>query len=255
MSDNWRKPESVLLGMEHEMHNALTVRGAKATMSSREIAELTDKEHRNVMRDIRAMLDAINEDQLKFERMSPDAYGRQQPVFELDREMTELLLTGYSVELRRRVLARWRELEAEVARPTELSRMDILQIAMDAEREKLIAIEQRDEAIRTKSQISDRKTATAMATASAKAREVKRLQQELGRGQMHATVIAVEKALKRKFPANAYVALRKAAKAHGVQPTTVADPRWGTAKAWPAVAWREVHGIELADIFHLGTDQ
>lgn len=230
------------------MHNALTVRGAQATMSSREIAELTDKEHRNVMRDIRAMLDAINEDQLKFERMSPDAYGRQQPVFELDREMTELLLTGYSVELRRRVLARWRELETEAARPSELSRLEILQIAMDAEREKLVAIEQRDEAIRTKAQISDRKTATAMATASAMSREARRLRDELGRNHRHATIKAVKKVTGKEY---GWRKMKSFCELSDIHPSKVPDDQYGEVKAWPAVAWREVHGIELADIFPL----
>ena len=47
--------------------------------------------------------------------------------------------------------------------PAELSRLEILQIAMDAEQGRLVAETQRDEAIRTKAQIGSKREATAMA--------------------------------------------------------------------------------------------
>lgn len=87
------------------------------TMSSREIAELTDKELSHVHRDIRAMLDALKDDPvLDHVREDRDVRGYT-AAFHLSRELTYTLLTGYSVPLRRRVIARWQELEAKVARP------------------------------------------------------------------------------------------------------------------------------------------
>lgn len=76
------------------------------TMSSKEIAELTGKDHRNVMRDIRAMLEALGQDVLSFEQMSPDSYGRQQPVFNLPKDLTLTLVAGYNVTLRHRIVTR-----------------------------------------------------------------------------------------------------------------------------------------------------
>ena len=70
-----------------------------------------------------------------------------------------------------------------------------------------------------------------------------------GRNQQHATVIAVEKATDRKFAKNAYVALRRATKEYGLAAVEVVDARYGSVKAWPAIAWREAYGIELAEIF------
>ena len=81
-------------------------------MTSREIAELTGKDHKNVLADIRNMLAELQEDGLKFQRIYLDAMNRQQTEFILDRELTDTLLTGYSAILRRKVIARWRELEA-----------------------------------------------------------------------------------------------------------------------------------------------
>lgn len=95
--------------------NMMTVGGMSPTMSSREIAVLTEKEHKNVKRDIEKMLEELAEDTLKFERIYQDSMNREQTEFLLDRELTETLLTGYSAILRRKVVARWRELEA---RPT-----------------------------------------------------------------------------------------------------------------------------------------
>lgn len=83
-------------------------------MSSREIAALTEKQHQHVRRDIKNMLDQLEEDASKFERIYLDGMNRQQYEFTLDRELTETLLTGYNVLLRRKVIARWRELEGRV---------------------------------------------------------------------------------------------------------------------------------------------
>lgn len=77
------------------------------TMSSREIAELTGKEHFHVLRDIRAMLSELKEDESKFGGIFLDTMNRKQTEYHLDRELTDTLLTGYSAVMRRKVIARW----------------------------------------------------------------------------------------------------------------------------------------------------
>ncbi|WP_304350505.1 phage antirepressor KilAC domain-containing protein [Comamonas testosteroni] len=85
------------------------------TMSSREIAELTGKELGHVNRDIRAMLDSLPDDP-ELEHVREDQDGRgYTTAFHLGRELTYTLLAGYNVVLRRRVIARWQELEAQQA--------------------------------------------------------------------------------------------------------------------------------------------
>lgn len=107
------------------------------TMSSREIAVLTEKEHKNVKRDIERMLEELGEDRLKFERIFRDSLNRDQTEYALDRELTETLLTGYNAILRRTVIARWRELEESSTHNRQLSTIEILQIAMHSEQERI----------------------------------------------------------------------------------------------------------------------
>ncbi|MCP3750756.1 phage antirepressor KilAC domain-containing protein [Pseudomonas sp. SBB6] len=82
------------------------------TMSSVEIAELTGKLHKNVIRDIREMLDALQRDGSDLSHVLEAKDGRGYTAeFHLDRELTETLLTGYSIPLRRKVIHRLHELE------------------------------------------------------------------------------------------------------------------------------------------------
>ncbi|WP_330555195.1 Rha family transcriptional regulator [Burkholderia multivorans] len=87
------------------------------TMSSREIADLTGKEHRNVLRDVRALLDELNLDALSFEHIYKDASNRQQTEYRLPKRETLILVSGYSVQMRARIVDRWQELEAQATKP------------------------------------------------------------------------------------------------------------------------------------------
>ena len=81
------------------------------TMSSREIAEVTGKDHKNVKRDILSMLDSLSVDKLSFERTYLDKQNRKQTMYLLDKEYTLALVTGYNVAFRMAVIKRWQELE------------------------------------------------------------------------------------------------------------------------------------------------
>ncbi|KPB33563.1 Uncharacterized protein AC516_4767 [Pseudomonas amygdali pv. sesami] len=83
-------------------------------MSSREISELTGKRHPDVKRDIQTMASELKEDVSSFARIYLDTMNRRQTEYMLDREHTDCLLTGYSAELRMKVIRRWRELEGQV---------------------------------------------------------------------------------------------------------------------------------------------
>lgn len=84
------------------------------TMSSLEIAELIDKRHDNVMRDIRKLMEELNELKIE-EREYVDSRGKIQPMYELDEESTLTLVSGYNRILRNKIIRRWKELEQEKA--------------------------------------------------------------------------------------------------------------------------------------------
>ena len=102
-----------------------------ATMSSREIADLTGKAHPKVTADIEKMLIELGEDAAAFRHIYFDSMNREQVEYRLDRELTETLFTGYSAKLRRKVIARWHELEAGAAPAVPQSLSAALRLAAD----------------------------------------------------------------------------------------------------------------------------
>lgn len=83
------------------------------TMSSRQIAEFTGKEHKHVKRDIKSMLTSLELDESKFGRIFFDQYGREQTEYHLDEELTLTLVTGYDVKRRMIVIQEWKRLKEE----------------------------------------------------------------------------------------------------------------------------------------------
>ncbi|XTZ40273.1 phage antirepressor KilAC domain-containing protein [Salmonella enterica] len=106
------------------------------TMSSREISELTGKEHKNVMADIRRMLAELGEDALKFQRIYLDGMNRQQTEFSLDREHTDCLISGYEIKYRMAIVKRWHDLEKNRAIQVPQTLPEALRLAADLAEQK-----------------------------------------------------------------------------------------------------------------------
>lgn len=96
------------------------------TMSSKEIAVLTDKRHSDVLRDIRKILEELYKEEYHNAKVRFDKnqqltivngvevridYRGFEAEYILNKEMTYTLITGYSIKLRNAIIQRWEELE------------------------------------------------------------------------------------------------------------------------------------------------
>lgn len=124
--------------------------------------------------------------------------------------------------------------------------IEALENLLKAEKEKVALRLERDVAIETKAWIGRKREATSMATASKAVREKNRLAEKLGESKKHATVLAVEKKLNKKFK---WQPLKKWCKENDVEISTVHDDRYGTANSYPSGAWKSAYDVDLAKLF------
>jgi phage regulator Rha-like protein len=116
--DRWQElevlPGPLLLRKETEMADLIAVT-SNLTMSSREIAEMCEKQHNHVLRDIDEMLSKLDYPDLD-SQIKPTTYadgsGIQRKCYNLPKRETLILVSGYNLEFRAKIIDRWQELEA-----------------------------------------------------------------------------------------------------------------------------------------------
>ena len=138
--------------------NAFT--GTTQTMSSREIAELCDKRHDHVMRDIREALAQIHIEGAvpKFGGSYMGQDGTARPCFNLHKRETLILVSGYNIPMRAKIIDRWQELEA-AQRPDPMAALSdpaTMRALLLGYTEKVIALEGRVSELQPKAVALDR---------------------------------------------------------------------------------------------------
>jgi phage regulator Rha-like protein len=226
--------------------NQLTV--PVLTMSSREIAELTGKEHKNVCRVIRDLIsDHILDAQL--EPLKFEYRGQWFDYYELSKRDSFVVVARLSPEFTAHIVDRWQELEQKL-NPVFNLPQDLptaLRALADTHEQLQQAQFEREIAVKTKAHISDKKTATAMATASNAVQENTRLKDQIGQSKRHATTLSVERATGKKYP---WKPLRDWCKRHAVSPKKVFDERYGSGiNTYPLQAWKDVYNVDLSALF------
>ncbi|AUR83882.1 Rha family regulatory protein [Vibrio phage 1.042.O._10N.286.45.B8] len=143
------------------------------TMSSREIAELTGKEHKNVTRTIESLMSGgILTAQV--EPLSYEHRGNWYRFYELNKRDCLVVVARLSPEFTAAIVDRWQELEnknkpqlPDFTNPIEAAR------AWADSQEKLLLVE------KTKAQINDKRTATIMGRLGNAAKTIKKLEDKL----------------------------------------------------------------------------
>lgn len=113
----------------------------KSTMTSLEIATLTGKRHADIMRSIREM--EVSWEKIAQRKFTLGSYidgnKQERPQYELSKTECLYIATKFNDESRAKLILRWEELENT---KKDLSRLEILQMALASEKE-LIATRER----------------------------------------------------------------------------------------------------------------
>lgn len=219
---------------------------ANPTMSSREIAELTGSTHDNVLKTVRRLIaeGVVSENETPYKHPQN---GQTYTEFLLSFRNTMVVVSGYSAELRAKIIDRWQELEAATAKSAVTipqSLPEALRLAADLAEQKAAAEAERDEAIRTKAMIGSKREATAMATAAAAKREADRLALELDQSMQYASVKRMEQIYPgRKFN---WRDLKKASMSLGLKAKDIFDQNYTSVKAYHAAVWKAVYSLDVA---------
>lgn len=126
------------------MNSIVTLSSTAATMSSRQIAELVGKRHDNVKRTIETLAaqGVIVRPQIEDEQLT-DARGRIRTtqVYQFTGEQGKrdsiIVVAQLCPEFTAALVDRWQALEKQLAAPRELSRIELLQMALQSEEERL----------------------------------------------------------------------------------------------------------------------
>ena len=103
----------------------------EVNMDSREIAELTGKNHADVCRDIRNQLNQMQIGESIYASSYKSKQNKDIKCYSLDYEMTMILISGYSIPLRAKIIKRWTELENKNKPALPQSFSQALQLAAD----------------------------------------------------------------------------------------------------------------------------
>ena len=119
--------------------SALTViQAPDMTMTSKEMADLTEKRHDNVKRTIETLTNQGVIAQPQIEDGEKAANGVVEKLYRIGKRDSYVIVAQLSPEFTARLVDRWQELEEQARNPiAALSRVDLLKLALDSEEQRL----------------------------------------------------------------------------------------------------------------------
>ena len=214
-------------------------------ISSLEVAQVSDKNHKEVMRDIRVIIDKLNvrvggsadsRFQINSSTYSVEGQTRTYPMYMLDHEMFLLVITGYRLDIRQKLIKRWMELEAKERQqqalelPTDVVGMFNLaakaMTQLQEEQKRLAATQEhmkiKQEQMEARLQLNERQLQLLHAS---------------DEGDGYSTVMGFTRLFEVKLPKGAFqrvgIMAAKMCKEQGLEIEPVYDKRWGSVNAYP----------------------
>jgi len=179
-----------------------------------------------------------------------DAKGRTYPCYYFQKREACLMAMSYSYELQAQIFDRMTAMENHIAAQNLPSYAidDPIERAkkwIEEEKQKQIAIQERDHAIATKAEIGSRREATAMSTASKYKRKAEKLEALMDESQSFATIKKVQSLTGGTYDT---YALRRHSKANGLEIQKAEDANYGSVNSYHKDAWLAVYNINLSSI-------
>jgi len=185
----------------------VTIIEKDGTIGSRDIADITGKQHQHVKRDIKEMLLKLKLDVSNFGRTYLDTSNREQKEFRLPEREALILASGYDVVLRARLIDKLQEGKKPLT-PLEMAKHQV----------KLL------EALEVKEA------------------EVKQLTVTLDKAEEWSTIKKQEMIHKESYK---YAELRRYSNDNNIEIKKAFDQNYGTVNSYHANVWLEVYGIIL----------
>jgi len=120
--------------------------------------------------------------------------------------------------------------------------IQLLQELKKEKEEKKLIEQQRDEAIRTKAMISDKKTATALGQVGGLTAENNKLKKQLKIIKGYATILAIQQKTGNTYP---YGPLKRYCEKNNLTIEKVPDARYKEVNSYPKEAWKAVYNIDI----------
>lgn len=219
------------------------------TMSSREIAEITGKDHKHVLTDVRKMLVDLGLGEPDFRRSYLSEQNKPMPGYNLPKRETIILVSGYNIKMRAAIIDRWQELESNMQQnqvpihQIPQTFHEALRLASELAEQKFIAEEERDEAVRTRAMIGSKREAQALNKASQAAKKIKKLEAELDKSTEYATIKKMESVFtNQKF---SWRKLKSVSEELELDIKQIPDKNYGFVNSYHRDVWMESYGLDI----------
>ena len=174
----------------------------------------------------------------------------QRQIYRFPKREACLMAMSYSYELQAQVFDRMTAMENHIAAQNLPSYAidDPIERAkkwIEEEKQKQLAIQERDHAIATKAEIGSRREATAMSTASKYKRKAEKLEALVDESQSFATLKKVQSLTGGTYDT---YALRRHSKANGLEIQKAEDANYGSVNSYHKDAWLAVYNINLSNL-------